>query len=358
MEKTTLDDNLSRDFTTNATAAYYHVPLIWVGQDPFKVEQSPDGNVIHSEVIRRSCKNGIRIRVCRDGLFIFDFAKWSPGASVTIPAYKREPGKRIPPNVSAAQDKADQAIYRRVEVMNAHLACLNTAISLCDKLALPIVQEISPSDCLVPIRVSSGEWGLQLNPSGNPIHAYVATHWGSPYSTTRPRTIIETSTVQASFDILDQLITSPQQDSIMLAALLLRSAKSYREHDFSGSLIVSWTVLEKLVSILWFKLVEKNRRRGKPPEDTIFITRERKKKLEGRDYSASVRIEILSLMEEIDLETYNNLSEIRKSRNDWMHELESANDKAAILAIRTAQRLFQDLTRIRLNLALSYSLSY
>lgn len=358
MDKTTPNDDISRGFTTNVTAGYYHVPPLWIGEDPFKEGRSPDDHEIHIEVIRRSCKNGIEIRVCRDGLFIFDFTKWNPGASVTIPSYKREPGKRVPPNVLAAHDKAGQAIYRRVEVMNSHLACLNTAIALRGKLALPIGQEISPSDCLVPIRVSSGEWGLELNPFWPPMHAYVAKHWGSSRSSTRPRTVIEVSIVQASFDMLDKLMASPLQDSMMLAALLLRSAKSYGEHDFSGSLIVSWMVLEKLVSVLWSNLIEKNRRRGKPQDDTIFINGERKTKLEGRDYSASVRVEILSLMAEIDLEMYSNLNEIRKSRNDWMHELEAANDKAATLAIRTAQQLFEDLTGIRLSPTLSYSLSY
>lgn len=361
MANTPQTNEVHAERITNAIAAYYHVPPVWIGEDPFKTDTMPRVSTLQKEAFSKSYPAGINVWVQRDGLFIFDFSKWEPGSPVPIPAVKTEPGKRMPKILSDAHDQAILHVYRRVEVMNAHLACLNTAISTCEKKSLPVGQVINPSEYLNVHRTAVGTWWFGLNQYWKPIHAYIAAHrsfTGHPQSQGQ-RNIIEMQSVSHSFDLLEQLLQSPFSDSMTLITLLLQSVKSYGEHDFSSSLIISWTVLEKLVSNLWEKMVESNRRQGEPPSEVVFINDGRKKRLlEGRDYSASVRIEMLSLMKMIDLEMYDNLNKVRNARNDWLHSLEAADDEISSLAIQTAQRLLKQITGIGINLSISHGIEF
>jgi hypothetical protein len=106
-------------------------------------------------------------------------------------------------------------------------------------------------------------------------------------------------------------------------------------------------------------MVESDRRHGHPNGEAVFINDVRKKKLlEGREYSASVRLELLSLMKIIDLEIYDNLNKVRTARNEWLHRLEVADERVGALAIQTAQRLLEQTTGIKINLSISCGIEY
>ena len=68
-------------------------------------------------------------------------------------------------------------------------------------------------------------------------------------------------TVEKSFEIFEALISANVPDCLTMSAILLQSVKSYGEHDFSTSLTMSWTMLEKLVSAIWEKMLEDNKSR-------------------------------------------------------------------------------------------------
>ncbi len=352
--------NYPPERVTNAVTAYYHLPPIWVGEDPFANNAAPTKSALEKEILTRKLSAGIQAWVHKDGLFIFDFSNWNPGSSVVIPLVKSEPGKKMPKPLAEANQKAVLHVYRRVEVMNAHLACLNTALGLCEKRALPVGQVISPSEHINIHRTAAGTWWFGLNPYWSPIHAYIAAQRGVTDHTSehKQRQLIAIESVEKSFELLDDLLDCSATDSPKLVTLLLQSVKAYREHDFSGSLIISWTVLEKLVSDLWNGLIEENRVRGGGQDQTTFINSERKKRLEGKDYTASVRIEFLSLLNEISLEMYTDLNKIRSTRNDWLHHLEVADDRSASLAIQAAQRLLLQVTGININLTISHSIEF
>ena len=142
-----------------------------------------------------------------------------------------------------------------------------------------------------------------------------------------------------------------------MSAILLQSVKSHGEHDFSTSLTMSWTMLEKLVSAIWGKMLEDNKSRVEGDATISFIGSDRKKKLRGRDYTASARIEILSLLGHMNIKMYDDLNKVRTSRNDWLHNFEQVDENLASLAIQTAQRLFEQVAKIKLSLTISRSIS-
>lgn len=346
---------------TNASVAYYHLPPVWVGNDPFKEGANPSRHSLSEVVLTKTLPSRISVRVCRDGLFIFNFSDWGSGAPITIPEWKSSPGEKVPKKVQDAERKAEEHVYRRVEAMNAHLACLNSAISMCQLAGVRIGQVVSPSDVLNLHWRSSGRWEFGLNPYGSPMHAYVTFQRnllaeGSRQS--RRSLVLSMETIEKSFETFEALVSSNVSDCLTMSAILLQSVKTYGAHDFSTSLTMSWTVLEKLVSAIWKKMIEDNKSRVEEGATISFIGGDRRKKLQGRDYTASVRLEILSLLGHISTKMYDDLNKVRTSRNDWLHNFEQVDENLAALAIQTAQRLFEQVAKIKLSLTISRSISY
>lgn len=347
---------------TNASIAYYHLPPVWIGDDPSKEGANPSRHSLSEGVFTKTLSSRIRVQVCRDGLFIFNFSDWGPGSPVTIPGWKSSPGEKVPKEVQDAERKGEEHVYRRVEAMNAHLACLNSAISSCQLVGMPIGQVVSPSDVLNIHRRNSGGWEFGLNPYSSPMHASVTIQRnllsGEGLTQFQRNHVLSIGTIEKSFEIFEALISSNVPDCLTMAAILLQSVKSYREHDFSTSLTMSWTMLEKLVSVIWEKMLEDNKSRVEGDATISFIGSDRKKKLRGRDYTASARIEILSLLGHMSINMYDDLNKVRTSRNNWLHNFEQVDENLASLAIQTAQRLFEQVAKIKLSLTISRSISY
>jgi hypothetical protein len=106
-----------------AAAAYYHWPPVWVGGAPSWAIYPPqhakaeiDVSVLDDEVYRDTLSSGMPVRVLREGVFIFDFSSWEPGRSL--------PEAPFPGFAELAS-----VALRRASVMNAHLACLYTAMA-------------------------------------------------------------------------------------------------------------------------------------------------------------------------------------------------------------------------------------
>ncbi|MEO7860111.1 MAG: hypothetical protein ABIU05_06645 [Nitrospirales bacterium] len=165
-------------------------------------------------------------------------------------------------------------------------------------------------------------------------------------------------TIEKSFETFEAMVSSNVTDCLTMSAILLQSVKAYGAHDFSTSLTMSWTILEKLVSAIWQKMLEDNKNRVEGDATISFIGSDRKKKLRGRDYTAAVRIEILSLLGHMNIKMYDDLNKVRTSRNDWLHNFEQVDENLASLAIQTAQRLFEQVAKIKLSLTISRSISY
>lgn len=88
---------------------------------------------------------------------------------------------------------------------------------------------------------------------------------------------------------------------------------------------------------------------------TKVINRERKQTLSGRDYTASVISEILTLAGQLNNDTYIKLAKARKVRNSWLHNLTSISSMMAAECIQTAQTLVKEVSGIELLVNLSHS---
>ena len=340
---------------TNAATAYFHLPPIWLKDNPYGVSLA-ERPALDEEVYARTLTNGIHVAAHRDGLFRFNFESWEPGDSVFIPHFDSNTGGVVTEERLEAEEKAVLHIYRRVEVMNVHIVSLNTAVEIHHNQALSVKQVVSPND-VINIHDRNGRWEFALNPFYYPSHALIAIR-----RNTEPpkdsRSVISMDAVEKSYEILETILTSKIGDATLMASHLLRSAKAYGEHDFSSSLIYSWTVIEKTLAFLWNALIESNRTRQEGKREINFINSRRKQKLEGRDYTASVRTEVLSFMGIIDFTLYNDINELRYARNEWLHRFVPISSTIAASGIRNACRLFNQATGIEVKLTPSHVIQY
>ncbi len=81
----------------------------------------------------------------------------------------------------------------------------------------------------------------------------------------------------------------------------------------------------------------------------------RRQKLKGRDYTSSVRLEVLELAGQLPTELFRAVDGVRKIRNDWLHSLSNVKGRQAALSVRAAESLFRFATGLTISLCLSQS---
>jgi hypothetical protein len=317
-------------------SGYYHWPPIWVGTAP-----EIDGgtivalNTLSEEVFRTTLSNGVTVKIRRDGLFLFDFS----GAAIRA-ASETSPAK----DVAAAFDEKANVILQRVRLFNGHLACLHDAIVFRQSVGLKWMV-VSPGDLVQATMLDSPGFACaDQRIAALVCSSYQATYAHGPHLMdwrVNSRDTIRTDTVEESFRMLNDILSHASPDALLLVDLYARSCHAHETHNHSLCLVIAWGLTEKLLTRHWERYLERNRKRTIDGAETSFINGERMDKLTGRDYTASVVSEILSLVGELPLDLYKHLSRVRKARNDWMHELKEVSRGESYLAVQVASRMLE-----------------
>jgi hypothetical protein len=168
---------------------------------------------------------------------------------------------------------------------------------------------------------------------------------------------IRLETVEYSFDVLENILTSPVADLLLMTKLLYVAAVNYAQHDFPTALTLAWTVCEKLLRIRWDAYIEEKSyaSAGTDHQGMKVITSDRRKTLTGLDYTASVVSEVLALAGKLNHETYLKLTNARRGRNGWLHNFTPISDRMAAECIQTAQTFLQETSGVELLISLSHS---
>lgn len=319
--------------TSNA-AAYYHWPTVWVGSAPPASGADIDISTLEEEVYRTTLPVGIAAKVFRDGMFIFDFSDWPPG-------------RALPDDGESDFDAVAAVILQRVNVLNAHLVCLYTALSRRQNISLAKMT-VAPSD-LIMLK-SLDDTGMSF--ADTRVAALVLARHPSTYVRELPtwfdwrvsmrKVVVEIDVVHESFQLLATILQHSDPYALLITDLCARSCKAYEDHNYSLCLVTAWAITEKLLQDLWNRYVEANREKEIDGAKVPFINKARKKKLiESRDFSASVISEVLSLMDYLPFPLYRDLSRVRKARNDWIHGLGPVSRKTAELSVRVAEAMLE-----------------
>ena len=314
-------------------SAYYHWPTLWLGKPP-----APGGNIdfeeVSEEVHTETLTRGVKVMALKEGMFMFDFSEWQPG--------------RAPPeNLSADFDAVAPIVLKRTSLMNAHLACLHTSISrpdIDDSRFVLYKMVVSPSDLIWCDSLSQFTY---CNADDPRVTWLMETRWiwhgHGYYNTMDPRLmrrrVVDSEKVAESFSLLDEILSNPDQNAMFLVELCLRSCKACEDHNYALSLVTAWALVENLLQRLWSRYIDDQRDR-QVEDGEVFLNSARREKLTyGRDFTASVISEFLSLADIIPFELFQVLSKVRKARNDWMHELRPVTRLDANEAVGLAQRM-------------------
>jgi len=158
--------------------------------------------------------------------------------------------------------------------------------------------------------------------------------------TTRPAEYnsneIKIDTIVESFRILEKVLSIPEDYVLTVTDMILRGHNALEVSDYSMCLTMAWSAIERLLNKLWDGYLDSNRERMINGAQLTFINAKRRRRLKSRDYSASVKSEILSLVDILPFTLFEKLTTARTARNDWLHGLRLVERADAMAACSTA----------------------
>lgn len=269
----------------------------WIGDAP----QSPKS--AHELTCSGIGPNEVPIHARRDGFIIFDFPASTSFAGGAVPPYIPEPGKKIPGVISEARRQREALGYRRFEYMNAFLGALYSGYSTVQKTGTMVQEPAHPTNYWYAEK-QDGTFKIYGQSAIDPI----TTH----------RSILETATVDHAVELMNKCFETFENQTITLLSLVYLSCHLYRNHQFASAHLIAWGVIEKQINFMWEELLKTlDLENG----GHTAISRERKKLFAGRDYTASVICQMLSLHNRITDDMLERLNDARKRRNEFAHSL-------------------------------------
>lgn len=115
---------------------------------------------------------------------------------------------------------------------------------------------------------------------------------------------------------------SEDLDAIEAFSGISRAVSAFKITNFRTSIIFSWFVIESILNMKWEDYLEDS---NKKLLNGYSINRNRRETLNGRDYTSSVKSNMLELSGRLDYELYSSINEIRKKRNKIVHQQSGLN---------------------------------
>ena len=273
----------------------------------------------------------VPITALRDGVIIFEFDKSDEYAGGAVPAYTLPEDRRIPQHVTKADRERIDFGYRRFLYMNAFLLALYSGLSIVQRRGTMVQDPADPTNYVGAERTADGwrvfmEYGRKID-----------------YPSQRSDNI-EIETLDHSLDILHKFHAAIGPASLDILSLTYTSCAQYARHQFSSAHLIAWAAIEALLNVIWANLqADIDVSAGGHTK----MNRHRKKLLAGRDYTASVVSQILSICGKIDDETLERLDEARRKRNAFAHTLTPIGADDAGKAIRLATDMITNIVGMR-----------
>lgn len=261
--------------------------------------------------------DGIQLIVFRNGIVLFNFAGNNAYCGGSTPAPGGGP-------ISSAYDAAEKERRRiasaRTDYMNAFLATLWAG-----------GQEAT--------------YGVHMQPSVH-IGNYLFAEWknGTWLITGDSPPVsyggwIPVEVFKKASEIFSSIYACFHEKTLELLPLLHVAVVHYSNLQFSSSLLIGWSIVEALQNRLWAQTISAA---SVPKGGHTVINAERRKRLQGRDYTASVVSQTLSLMGKIDDSRLAAMDAARSARNKFAHELATISPDSAALPLSTAASMIAE----------------
>ena len=347
-KRLTNDPAIVPDTITPRVEGYFRIPAVWIGEipDPASV-QILNPQIHHAVVLKKKLHCGIEVRVQRDGTFLFDFLSWSYAPQIVIPGYRIPNPKhpyQAPEESSSAESKSEEYAVLRAQVMNVHQACVATSEQLAKRHSVQMGSPITAPDTLKGLTFHDS---IQYRDDVGNMQALTRNFINNKDRVSRPRPVprrvLESEVIEHSLELLDPILAREDTTALiqMIEAAYLAGCRC-SEGRFGEAVTLAWEVCEQLLSAAWDTLLNDK-----------LMSASRKKKLNERDYTASIVAEILEINNRIDHKLYLDLEVARKARNSWAHKMQLPSIHEVDKAIRGVEGLFRQVKEINLSLQLS-----
>ncbi|MEX2557344.1 MAG: hypothetical protein WEB06_17155 [Actinomycetota bacterium] len=251
-------------------------------------------NSVVAEVYTATLANGVSVSIHRHGLIVYDFTEVSPhDKELTTPAEE-------------ARLEAE-----RLKFMNGHALCIHSALLRIERRGHQL-NRVRRDDV---IRFDNGGGSglaratLDLSPQDTEDFAWYDRPW-----------ILGTPVIEEATAVLNTALTCDESRTLDLLSLLSEAMEARQEANHALALVAGWTVCEFLLGREWKNYIAE-RRILPGAEWRIEVNSERKRGLTGRDFTAKVLGEVLSLEGRIPFDLYQQLEKARAARNKWLHEM-------------------------------------
>lgn len=314
------ETHIEPDRVNAVVEGYFRIPAVWVGSAPANPVAEP-GHVLGRQIAYKSTLScGIDAYAMRNGLFLFDFLRSRIAQVVRVPGYERptKPPYTPPKAHALAGAKAEQVSLLRAQIMNVHQACLISSEYAVKRRSAAMGFPVTAWSTLQSIGIAHP---VPYHDDVEGVHALAMNVLDGKYASAfapRQRRVLEVEVVAHSFASLDHILGLEEGRYLPIVEAGYQSACRSMEFRSGESLAIGWTACEQLVSEEWKQLLSISDA-GRAEE--ARLTRDRKKKLLGRDYTASVMVEMLELHGRLTDSLYRNLEIARKARNNWAHDM-------------------------------------
>lgn len=316
-----------------AFALYLEKP-VWIGAAPIS-------DTIGRDVVWNGRgPEDVPILALQNGFVIFEFDKSSTYAGGDIPPHDPIPsGTPPPPKLREASLRREELAFARVGYMNAFLKALNSGYSMIERRAQPVQPPVSLDNYYIAVVEAAG-WQFFNDLAPKLDFPRVRNH------------ILKLETLDYAIQSMEACRVAFGNQFIKVLELTYVACHQYERHQFSSAHAIAWTVVEHLIFILWDRF---QRDADSATGGHTKFNADRRKLLEGRDYSASVVIQFLSLANRIDDDILQRLNEARRTRNAFVHSLAEVQARSSGDVIRLATDLTAKIANIRFTSQLSYS---
>ena len=145
--------------------------------------------------------------------------------------------------------------------------------------------------------------------------------------------------------------------AIKAYAGIARAVSAYKITNYETSLVFSWFLIEELLNMQWDDYLKKKSKESNGKFQRI--NKGRRDLLNGRDYTASVRSNILELAGCLEFELFSDINTIRKRRNQIVHQQRgvTVDCEDTQLAIFTALKMAEQRWAVSISPPMGFSIS-
>jgi|GEM_PF-2151135 len=257
----------------------------------------------------------------RDGFLIFDFDRSAEFVHVSGRA-----------DVKAAAER-ERMNRRRYQYMNAFLMAVHSGLAEAMKTGTPVQSPVNGLNWCKAVE-KDGRWSIS-DSLAQPVE-------GSNFLAQD----LKLEALDHAVSVLKRCEDVFGEDGLKILELCLIAGNQYALHQFESAHLIAWSVIEKSLNKMWAKLLlDLNAENG----GHTNINRDRRELLTGRDYTASIITQQLSLHGKIDDEMLSRLDGARRTRNNFAHSLKPVTWEDAGHALNSANEMLSRVVGIRVH---------